>query len=309
MNSSSLSAAPRVDRERNGGLGLGRLFKRLCRSTWCLRNRIPFLDVGIPCRLVDGSRVWAYGDVMGWTMLNGSLRKASNQMTDWQFISGYLQPGMIVFDIGANQGLYSLLASRYVGSEGRVYAFEPASTEFAKLKRNILANGGSNVILEHSAVGSYEGNTEFYLCLSGRGSYSSRRPPAEDVRKAAKQRVQVPMVTLDRYFAENHLSSCDFIKVDVEGGERDVLRGAAHVLTHQRPLVMCELADIRTLQWGYSADEIYCMLKDFRYEWYRLSEGGRLTPAETRNSDPDGENLIAVPLERKIQLGSLLRAS
>src|SRR5690349_15280633 len=74
MNSSSLSAAPRVDREKNRGLGLGRLFKRLCRSTWCLRNRIPFLDVGIPCRLVDGSRVWAYGDVMGWTMLNGSLR-------------------------------------------------------------------------------------------------------------------------------------------------------------------------------------------------------------------------------------------
>ncbi|MBV9156121.1 MAG: FkbM family methyltransferase, partial [Acidobacteriaceae bacterium] len=96
------------------------------------------------------------------------------------------------------------------------------------------------------------------------------------------------------------VASCDFIKIDVEGGEKDLLKGAEKTLTQLRPLVLCELADIRTKPWGYFASEIYGLLLDHNYAWYRSDRNGLLHPAaQKENYDPEWENLIAVPTEKR----------
>ncbi len=283
-------------------------FNRLCRGLWCARSRVSFLNMGVPWRLADGSRFLAHGDVIGWNVFTSRIRRRTSYYADeWRLISNLLKPGMTAIDAGANQGIYTLLISRCVGAAGRVFAFEPASTEFKKLKRNVASNHCSNVVLESSALGSYQGLTDFHLCLDSRGSYSSRCAPAPDIKGVRKQIVKVPIVTLDRYLAKHQIESCDFIKIDVEGGERDVLTGAEQTLSKLRPLVMCELADIRTKPWGYLATEIYFLLLDCGYAWYRSDPNGLLHSAAPKdNYDPEWENLIAVPNERREAVASAI---
>lgn len=284
-------------------------FKSLIRGVWYSRSRFRFLDFAVPCRLPDGGVFLAHGDTMGWGIFSRRLPgvKGSYEESDRKFVLRFLGEGMTFFDVGANQGFYTLLAARRVAPSGRVFAFEPASTEFEKLLKNVAINRYRNVQARQTAVGAFDGETEFYLCRDGRGSFSSCRRPAEDLRAVRHVLVRVPMTTLDKLCAEQGIVRCDLIKIDVEGGELAVLKGASQILLSLRPLVICELADIRTATWNYPASEIYSFLESRGYQWFRTSVDGVLTPAARKKRyDPDWENLVAVPRERRGELLSRL---
>jgi hypothetical protein len=88
----------------------------------------------------------------------------------------------------------------------------------------------------------------------------------------------------------------DFIKLDVEGGELEVLKGAIRVLSHFRPLILCELADIRTEPWDYRSAGIYDFLAAKRYQWFSITPEGRLQHCPRK--EDFHEDLLAVPGER-----------
>jgi FkbM family methyltransferase len=216
----------------------------------------------------------------------------------WRFVQRFLRQGMTVFDIGANQGFYTILAARRVGAAGQVHAFEPAGPERTKLSTNVRLNRHRNVRIVPMALGRGEGRVPFHLCLDHQGSYSSLRPPAHDV-VAHTVVVDVRMTTLDGYVQQQGVETLDFVKLDVEGAEIDVLEGSAHALAALRPVIMCELADIRTRQWGYPAARIYYLLQQRGYGWFKPTRSGRLDPAPVKaRYDPEWENLVAVPSER-----------
>lgn len=273
---------------------------KLLKGAWFCRAGNPHTNFPIPVRLRYGAWFLAYGDVTGWSALTHSLLGRSREEREWRFIANFLKPGMTFIDVGANQGFYTILASKRVGTNGLVVAFEPAETEFLRLRRNLALNQCQNVISEPFALGSHKGSTDFFLCLGYHGSFSSIREPGHDVASPRKK-VLVPITTLDDYARTQPLVSADLVKIDVEGAELDVLVGAAASLAIFRPVVVCELADIRTRQWGYPASEIYRFLLHFHYRWYRLGRYGRLEPADMRLSyDPDWENLVAIPEERSL---------
>jgi hypothetical protein len=104
---------------------------------------------------------------------------------------------------------------------------------------------------------------------------------------------------LDDFLGERHIvaSQIDVIKMDVEGGELEVLRSAPKLLTaSERPLIMCEVEDIRTKPWGYLAIDIYDHLAALGFSWFIISAPGKLVPLE-RSQFKQG-NLIAVPKEK-----------
>ncbi len=75
----------------------------------------------------------------------------------------------------------------------------------------------------------------------------------------------------------NEISQVDFIKMDVEGGELDILKGAAGLLSRRpRPVILAEVADERTSAWGYSASEIYDFLVKLDYQWFSVDRQGAL---------------------------------
>lgn len=138
----------------------------------------------------------------------------------------HLEREMIAYDIGANAGFYSLLMARRVGTNGRVYAFEPDPANLNFLRRHLELNGVSNVGVRVEAVADFTGEARFATDRSG---YQGRLDSTGALR--------VPVVTLDRLLAVRQIEPADLVKIDVEGAELGVLRGAEKFLKRFRPVV------------------------------------------------------------------------
>ena len=90
-------------------------------------------------------------------------REGKFEAAELAFVEVFLRPGMTALDIGAHNGLYSLLASRRVGPQGRVISFEPSPRERKALRLNLALNWIRNVSVQGIAPGSEDGEADFYL--------------------------------------------------------------------------------------------------------------------------------------------------
>jgi FkbM family methyltransferase len=131
-----------------------------------------------------------------------------------QRLAGALRPGDVFVDLGAYVGPFTLLASRLVGPEGRVVAFEPDPATRDLLERNVQANGADNVTVVPYAVGDSAGTVRFLAS----GDSAGRIGPDGDL--------EVRQVTLDEFCAETGVRPT-VMKVDIEGGEAAALRDSA----------------------------------------------------------------------------------
>jgi FkbM family methyltransferase len=143
--------------------------------------------------------------------------------TSW--VAQHLRAGMTFVDVGANIGYYTALAASLVGAGGRVFAFEPSP--YAAQRLNVLKkeNSLSNVTVFESGVSDTIGETTLHL-QRGSSNHSPTMVPIPNC-----EAVTVPLTTLDRFARENGLSQIDLLKVDVEGYEHHVLRGARDLLS------------------------------------------------------------------------------
>lgn len=132
-------------------------------------------------------------------------------------ISSLLKPGMTFCDVGANLGIFTLLASRLVGPQGRVFAFEPIPENYTVLDRNIKLNDATNVSLICKAVSDKNGTTPIFLSIDS-GSHSISSKPAT----SNGNQLDVEMVRLD---SMSEIPRIDLLKIDVEGAELEVLAG------------------------------------------------------------------------------------
>jgi FkbM family methyltransferase len=211
------------------------------------------------------------------------------------FVRRILHEGMTVLDIGANRGYYTLLASRKVGRSGRVIAFEPSPRDRRFLKTNLLMSRCKNVTVEPVALGSEPEEAELYVVQGfSTGCNCLRRPdPLHKVK-----RLNVKVCTLDEYVHARQIPQADFVKMDVEGGELDVLRGAARLLARRpRPIILCELIDQLTQRWGYQASDVVHHLDRLGFCWFGLFDEGRLGSMPDKGFAEDG-NYVAVPEEK-----------
>ena len=199
------------------------------------------------------------------------LYNEQDEINTMQIILG---PGMRVFDIGANQGIFTIIASRRVGPLGRVYAFEPVPSQYQMLKLNCRLNGLKNVVTESLAVSDRVGTAEFFEVGQDQANYSSLKPPASDVKTPFYQTI-VKTVDLLFYMSEKGIDCVDFIKIDVEGGERDVIAGGESLWrSESAPIVLMEINDLRTERWGYRATEILRYFEKLGYRAFKPTKGG-----------------------------------
>ena len=148
-----------------------------------------------------------------------------------------LARGDVVLDVGANVGVFSLLAASLVGPEGQVHAFEPLRRNAVLLERSAQESGLRNVAVVNAAAGDRAGT----LRLLTHPSTSNSATPAaagERLTSAGSTLVDVPMVRLDD--ALSSLDRLDLVKIDVAGMEPAVVRGAERLLQRFRPALVCE---------------------------------------------------------------------
>jgi FkbM family methyltransferase len=152
--------------------------------------------------------------------------------------------GGVVWDVGANVGFYTLIASRLVG-DGKVVAFEPLPVNRDALRRNLALNGMANVEVSALAIGSHDGHARLeHRWSSGRADLQAKLDVSEQVAGAkpadseAAEYVDVEMGTLDSQL--ERFPAPSLLKMDIEGGEVGALEGASELLSKHRPTVICE---------------------------------------------------------------------
>jgi len=134
-----------------------------------------------------------------------------------------LSEGMNIIDIGAYIGTYTVLAAEKVGNTGKVIAIEPEPKNYKQLIENINLNGFKNVIPKNIALTDHEGLEKLYLSFSS-GGYSLV------FQEDKNSYIEVPVKTLDRLLGELNLKKVDIIKIDAEGAEIPILKGAEETL-------------------------------------------------------------------------------
>ena len=142
-----------------------------------------------------------------------------------------IQPGWIAVDAGANMGTHTLTFSRLVGPNGNVLSFEPQRPIYQVLCGNLALNNCLNVIAQQACVGEAPGTMIVpmldYTAINNYGGLALGQ---------WAEGYQVPVVTIDGL----NLPRCDFIKIDVEGMELEVLKGAAAAIAANRPILYVE---------------------------------------------------------------------
>jgi FkbM family methyltransferase len=157
-----------------------------------------------------------------------------DQTAEFKIISRHLRPGDIACDIGANKGSFVYWLSCWVG-DGRLIAFEPQPAFAARLKAVCAAMQLDNVTVEAQAVYSHSGAQDLFVP-------AGHSPGASLTQKAVEAEsfttLSVPVVALDDYFGED--DRVTLLKIDVEGAELGVFKGAERILRQHGPLLVFE---------------------------------------------------------------------
>jgi FkbM family methyltransferase len=200
---------------------------------------------------------------------------------DWEeaesrIFSSSLKPGMTFVDVGANIGYYTLLAARLVGSQGRVFAFEPCPENFQLLQRSVQANGHTNVTLVPKAVSDRSGPAILQLDRNSSGGHS-----LSGFRGGARS-IAVETISLDEYFA-SYAGSIDVVKTDTEGADPAVFRGMHGLLERNPSLVLFTEFYPRAMQgMGYVPDDYLRDLAACGLRVYSIDEDtGETAPLES----------------------------
>jgi FkbM family methyltransferase len=185
----------------------------------------------------------------------------------WAAIMRELQSGDIVADVGAYIGLYTVAAAKRVGTDGRVYAFEPDPDTVRLLRRQVGLNGiAPRTRVLPYAVGDSDGEIAF---VSGRDSESHVST------SASGHQLRLPSVTLDAVFSE---IGVDVLKIDVEGFEERVLRGARCLLKDRERAPRAIFIEVHPFAWkqfGTSSNSLIGLLASYDYAIFDL-RGNRI---------------------------------
>lgn len=206
------------------------------------------------------------------------------------FFKSILRPGDTAIDIGANVGWYTTLFAELVGPSGTVIAFEPNDTAFQLLARSVRSY--KNMRAFRLAVADRSGEAELHIPTKAEGWFAS----LGDIEASRGTTVSRPctLTTLDSFIADNSARRVTAIKVDTEGFEREVLRGARGLLSSSEP----PLWVLETTPPGlgrYPPEEVYdILLAERKYSLYKIDgTSGALLPVPQTVTEVF--NLAAIP--------------
>jgi FkbM family methyltransferase len=196
-------------------------------------------------------------------------------------------------DVGANEGLFTLLAARRVGPEGRVFALEPSSRELSHLRANLELNRLTNVEVAQLALYAHAGETQLTIAQTGHEGHNTVAAEIGNPTVAVAGVERVRLETLDRFVEEQGLERLDLIKIDAEGSEARILEGGLTTLRELQPVVLLEVEAPHLAAHGSSVEGLLELLADAGYEISVFDENGHVKPHEP--DAPLSANIVAVP--------------
>jgi FkbM family methyltransferase len=251
----------------------GRHLKRIPFAVSCYRSLYrAFVPSEPVVRVVRGVRIFLDATDLDITrhflLENGVWEPEETE----KFLS-LVKTGMVVVDVGANFGYYTLLAADAVGNAGKVYSFEPAPKNYALLRKNIEANNYLNVITVPKAVSNRCGKAKLQLSAKSSGGHTL------STNDSGRDFAEVETVTLDQYFA-GWSDTIDLIKLDAEGAEELVLDGMTSIIKRSPNLVLLtEFYPQAIREMGSSPERFIRRLFGFGFDIFPFGSMGHTSQA------------------------------
>ena len=173
-----------------------------------------------------------------------------------------IQPKETVLDIGAQMGLMTKLFSDLVGLEGKVYSFEPTPSTYRLLQKTISINHLSQVVSVNKAVAEKEGKTNFNIFETEASAGNSL---AINTSKLQTKAIEVDLISVDGFVSEKPIDKVEFIKIDTEGAELAVLKGAEKTIQRDRPNILLALHPKMLNNLGDSLEDVFDLCAAHRY--------------------------------------------
>ena len=201
-------------------------------------------------------------DYIGWNIFFlGEYENDTNLV-----LKEYVKPGMTVIEAGANNGSESVIIAHLLGPTGHLFAFEPFEKVARILNINILINNCDSIItLEKLALGSSEETIEFYI---PKENVSNQGEASKYPFSSTFDSIHVKQTKLDQWVKTKNVSRVDFIKMDVQGAEMDILEGARNTIKLMKPVIYLEADAIQSSNGNSNLDTLYRNLIELDYEIY-----------------------------------------
>lgn len=178
--------------------------------------------------IVTGRNIKGYGG-------RGIYISRENIEPEFTFLNRFINQNDVFVDVGANTGIYTLKAARAIGVGGIVLSLEPFPEMLVDLAHNVRLNGLSNVRLRGLCAAGKTGPDSFWTNYGKPNSFSLVK------HDAGATPFSVMKVKLDDLFSMEGLTRCDYIKIDAEGVEQEIIEGASHIIKTYRPIIQAEV--------------------------------------------------------------------
>lgn len=195
-------------------------------------------------------------------------------------LASVVGPGDVCIDVGAAAGIYTAALARLVGPGGQVHSIEPLSIAHPTWRRVLRISDCPNVHEYQIALGTEPGTGVMsvprgrWMPVTGRSFLAAGSTGlGSNAEFASSQDVPVSVDTFDGLMASAGISRVDFIKIDVEGAELRVLRGAERSITEYRPAILAEIEARHTARYDYSPDDLVDWLRERGYAMYTWQHG------------------------------------
>ncbi len=260
-------------------------------------NRIDLPEVPVICETRLGFRLFFYMSdrVVGWSVVRGAYE---SQLT--AALQSAIKPGMVCCDLGANIGFFTLLMSKFAGSGGLVYAFEPFPKNFDLLQKSIAENKFANIRAFPYAVHEKESAGKLFVDRASQSDYVAMfvAEPTSPACTDGFDGLDIRQVRLDDVVRSDCRVGC--IKMDIEGSELYAARGMSRILEQDRPLVFFEFNPycLKKIN-GLNPNELLRVFGNYGYKVTDIGDyGGPLTRDfvyDAENAEYQVSNLVAIP--------------
>jgi FkbM family methyltransferase len=216
------------------------------------------------------------GDITQWLYQLSHLSSYGKSFEDktLEVFLSHLKEGDTVLDIGANVGMFSLVASRVLKNKGIIHAFEPSQATYDILRQNINNNKCENVTIHRLALSDADGMLTLSTPKVKHGTdafaYLSNSQDTTVNEDAQKESVEVK--TLDNFLSDNNIEKVDLIKIDIEGAELLCFKGAEKLLTGtHKPIILFEcFEDLCKSRFNYSMMDLFKFLDQKNYNIHQF---------------------------------------
>ena len=198
-------------------------------------------------------------------VISGALALGVYETYQLDLFRSIVQKGMTVLDIGANVGLYTVIAAKLVGERGVVASFEPEGQNFEILQKNISDNGFKNIRPARMAIADKEGEVTLYLSEGNKGKHSLFKPSDTEGEQV------VGTIRMDDWLERNNIGKVDVIKIDIQGAEPLAFAGMQKTLS-MRPVLLMEYDPKSIRESGHEPIEMLEMLLSQGYTLYSVEE-------------------------------------